>query len=93
MTRTRPADQTVALLNDFFAAMVDIVDRHNGIINKFLGDGFLALFGAPLDDNRAAANALAAGQAVPASAACRAANHPERGNIPAESSGPTARQG
>jgi adenylate cyclase len=64
MTRTRPADQTVALLNDFFAEMVDIVDRHNGIINKFLGDGFLALFGAPLEDNRAAANALAAGQAM-----------------------------
>jgi adenylate cyclase len=62
MTRTRPADQTVALLNDFFAEMIDIVDRHNGIINKFLGDGFLALFGAPLEDNMAAANALAAGQ-------------------------------
>src|SRR5437660_2291500 len=64
MTRKRPADQTVALLNDFFAEMVDIVDRHNGIINKFLGDGFLALFGAPLEDARAAAHALAAGQAM-----------------------------
>ena len=64
MTRTRPADQTVALLNDFFAEMVDIVDRHSGIINKFLGDGFLALFGAPLQDSRAATNALAAGQAM-----------------------------
>ena len=64
MTRKRPADQTVALLNDFFAEMVDIVDRHNGIINKFLGDGFLALFGAPLEDPKAAAHALAAGQAM-----------------------------
>jgi adenylate cyclase len=60
MTRARAADQTVALLNDFFAEMVDIVDRHNGIINKFLGDGFLALFGAPLDDAQAAPHALAA---------------------------------
>ncbi|CAN5889314.1 adenylate/guanylate cyclase domain-containing protein [soil metagenome] len=60
MTRTRPAEQTVALLNDFFAEMIDIVDRHNGIINKFLGDGFLALFGAPLPDPRSAPNALAA---------------------------------
>ena len=50
MTRVRPAVETVALLNDFFAEMVAIVDRHNGIINKFLGDGFLALFGAPLED-------------------------------------------
>lgn len=60
MTRVRPADETVALLNDFFADMIEIVDRHNGIINKFLGDGFLALFGAPLDDPKAATNALAA---------------------------------
>src|SRR5207247_2509134 len=64
MTRARAPDQTVALLNDFFAAMVAIVDRHHGIINKFLGDGFLALFGAPLEDLHAAANALAAAQAM-----------------------------
>jgi adenylate cyclase len=64
MTRQRPADQTVALLNDFFAEMIEIVDRNNGIINKFLGDGFLALFGAPLEDPKAAANALAAARGM-----------------------------
>ena len=64
MTRVRPADETVALLNDFFADMIEIVDRHHGIINKFLGDGFLALFGAPLEDPRAAANALAAARGM-----------------------------
>jgi adenylate cyclase len=64
MTHVRSPAQTVALLNDFFAAMVAIVDRHHGIINKFLGDGFLALFGAPLADPHAAANALAAAQAM-----------------------------
>ena len=63
-TRQRPAGETVALLNDFFAEMIEVVDRHGGIINKFLGDGFLALFGAPLADPSAAANALAAGQAM-----------------------------
>ena len=62
MTRTRSADETVTLLNDFFAEMIEIVDRHNGFINKFLGDGFLALFGAALADPAAAANALAAGR-------------------------------
>ena len=50
MTRTRSADETVTLLNDFFAEMIEIVDRNNGFINKFLGDGFLALFGAALAD-------------------------------------------
>jgi adenylate cyclase len=64
MTRTRPAEETVALLNDFFAEMITIVDRHGGIINKFLGDGFLALFGAPLADPKAASKALAAGHAM-----------------------------
>jgi adenylate cyclase len=64
MTRKRPADQTVALLNDFFAEMIEVVDRNHGIINKFLGDGFLALFGAPLEDPKAAANALAAARGM-----------------------------
>lgn len=64
MTRTRSADETVTLLNDFFAEMIEIVDRHNGFINKFLGDGFLALFGAALADPAAASNALAAGRAM-----------------------------
>jgi len=64
MTRRRAAGETVALLNDFFAEMVEIVDRHNGIVNKFLGDGFLALFGAPFDDPSAAEDAVAAGQAM-----------------------------
>jgi adenylate cyclase len=64
MSRTRSAIETVALLNDFFAAMVTIVDRHHGIINKFLGDGFLALFGAPLADQSAARNALDAARAM-----------------------------
>jgi adenylate cyclase len=64
MTRARSAGETVALLNDFFAEMVAIVDRHHGIVNKFLGDGFLALFGAPLPDPKAAMNALASGHAM-----------------------------
>jgi adenylate cyclase len=64
MSRVRAASATVALLNDFFAEMIEIVDRHNGIINKFLGDGFLALFGAPLEDPKAAVHALAAARGM-----------------------------
>ena len=64
MARNRSAEETVALLNAFFAEMVDVVDCHHGIINKFMGDGFLALFGAPLDDPAAAKNALAAARAM-----------------------------
>ncbi len=63
-TRVRAAPETVALLNDFFAEMVEIVDRHHGIVNKFLGDGFLALFGAPFDDPSAAEDAVDSGLAM-----------------------------
>lgn len=78
MTRTRSADETVTLLNDFFAEMIEIVDRNRGFINKFLGDGFLALFGAALPDPRAAANALSAGRAMLLAVDDWNRNHPER---------------
>jgi adenylate cyclase len=78
MTRTRSADETVSLLNDFFAEMIEIVDRHNGFINKFLGDGFLALFGAALADPAAATNALGAGRDMLQAVDAWNANHPQR---------------
>jgi adenylate cyclase len=56
-----PAD-VVERLNAAFAVLVEIVDRHHGIVNKFLGDGFLAMFGAPIEDPRAVAQAVAAGR-------------------------------
>lgn len=78
MTRTRSADETVTLLNDFFAEMIEIVDRNNGFINKFLGDGFLALFGAALTDPAAASNALSAGRAMLAAVDDWNRSHPAR---------------
>ena len=46
---TRTPREVVERLDGAFAVLVDILDRHGGIVNKFLGDGFLALFGAPLE--------------------------------------------
>jgi adenylate cyclase len=60
--RVRSPQDVVARLDGAFAVLVDILDRHNGIVNKFLGDGFLALFGAPIDDPDAARRAVAAGR-------------------------------
>jgi adenylate cyclase len=48
--RNRTPQEVVERLDAAFTVLVEIVDRNGGIVNKFLGDGFLALFGAPLDD-------------------------------------------
>jgi adenylate cyclase len=58
--RSRSPQEVVERLDGAFAVLVEILDRHHGIVNKFLGDGFLALFGAPLENESAAANAVAA---------------------------------
>jgi adenylate cyclase len=58
--RTRTPAEVVERLDDVFEILVEVVDRHNGIVNKFLGDGLLAIFGAPIDDPLEAANAVAA---------------------------------
>jgi adenylate cyclase len=58
----RSPQQVVDRLDTAFAVLVDIVDRNGGIVNKFLGDGFLALFGAPFDDPNTAEHAVTAGR-------------------------------
>jgi adenylate cyclase len=57
---SRSPQQVVDRLDGAFAVLVDILDRHGGIVNKFLGDGFLALFGAPFESEDAAHRAVAA---------------------------------
>jgi adenylate cyclase len=58
--RSRSPQEVVDRLDGAFAVLVDILDRHGGIVNKFLGDGFLALFGAPFESEDAAHHAVAA---------------------------------
>jgi adenylate cyclase len=58
--RLRAPQEVVDRLDGAFAVLVEILDRHGGIVNKFLGDGFLALFGAPLESDDAARHAVAA---------------------------------
>lgn len=45
----RDPEDVVALLNTFFERACQIVQQHGGTVNKFMGDGLLALFGAPVE--------------------------------------------
>jgi adenylate cyclase len=58
-SRERP-ERVVELLNGFFAAVVETIARHGGLVNKFEGDGAVCVFGAPVDHDEFAAAALGA---------------------------------
>ncbi len=60
LAKTIGPHRTVPMINYFFEIMGDIVFKHQGIVDKYLGDGFLALFGAPLSSVSDADNAIAA---------------------------------
>lgn len=48
LVTSRPPAEVVDLLNRFFAVIVEEVDNHEGLVNKFEGDAALAVFGAPV---------------------------------------------
>jgi adenylate cyclase len=59
-----PPERVVQLLNRYFTAMTEIIFAHGGTLDKFIGDGLMALFGAPNVTPRDATNATAAAVAM-----------------------------
>lgn len=57
-------EEVVAYLNTLFGFMIDIVQSHHGVINQFLGDGFMATFGAPVSIGNSSQQATEASQEI-----------------------------
>jgi class 3 adenylate cyclase len=64
LAANRTPQEVAEILNDFFRIVVAAVDEHRGVINKFQGDAALAVFGAPIRSEDAAAAAMAAARTL-----------------------------
>ena len=53
-------EEIIQYQNEVFGLMIDIIDRYHGVINQFLGDGFMATFGLQDDESNVCDNALQA---------------------------------
>ncbi len=60
LSMEKPANEVISLLTEYQARMIPIIQRHGGAIDKFLGDGILATFGAAIETDQYAANCLSA---------------------------------
>ena len=60
LAESRDAEQVVGLLNELFSVLSEIVFRHGGTVDKFIGDCIMAVWGAPIPQEDHAARALAA---------------------------------
>ena len=57
LVESQPPEETIELLNTFYTLMFDAISGHGGVVNQMIGDGLMAIFGAPLPlaDHAAAA--------------------------------------
>lgn len=56
----RSPEEVVEMLNEYFAVMVNIINSHGGVVDKFIGDAIMAVWGAPKGSDKDAHNAVRA---------------------------------
>jgi adenylate cyclase len=64
MAEKLEARETVNMLNEVFAELVEAVSGHDGVVDKFIGDAVMAVFGAPLTSGRDPQNAALSANAM-----------------------------
>ena len=57
LVESQPPEESIELLNTWYTLMFDAISGHGGVVNQMIGDGLMAIFGAPLplDDHAGAA--------------------------------------
>lgn len=62
--RGKDPEDVIKFQNNIFSPLIEIITKYNGIINQFLGDGFMASFGIPISDESHCQNAFDAGKSI-----------------------------
>ncbi len=59
-SESRSAQEVVDMLNEYFGVMVEIINKNGGVVDKFIGDAIMAVWGAPETSPNDALNAVTA---------------------------------
>lgn len=58
MTEDMPPEKVISFLNEFFTSMTEVIMGYGGMVDKYIGDGIMALFGAPIPEKNHRDNAV-----------------------------------
>jgi adenylate cyclase len=84
MSETMTPRNTVSMLNEFFSEMVEVIFTRGGMLDKYMGDGLMAIFGAPIVGSTDADNALGVANDMVRALGALNARRAERGSEPIE---------